>query len=120
MSEVTLRWFKPSEFRGAFEKMDRGLLEALDETREIAGRPIVVTNAFREGEKSAHALGKAVDISDNARGAVVGSRWRFLVVASALEAGFTRIGIYDRHIHLDIAVEREGYPEHVIWTGESR
>jgi hypothetical protein len=119
-NDLNLRWFKPSEFRGAFERMDPVLLRMLDATRGFSGRPIVITNAFREGEGTAHALGKAVDISDNGRGAPIGSRWRFLVVKAALAAGFTRVGVYDRHIHLDVASEDEGYPAEVIWTGTSR
>lgn len=44
------------------------------------------------------------------------SRARYLIVRGALGAGFTRIGVYDRHVHLDCDPD---LPPRVLWEGVS-
>lgn len=108
--------FKPSEFT-APEKMESRLVRALDRVRERAGVPIHVTSSYRDGDDGAHGSGWAVDISDNMEGNDIGSRWRFLVVNAAYRAGFRRIGVYDRHVHIDLDTSRD---QDVLWVGVSQ
>lgn len=107
-----LRYFTVSEV---------GLLEddvalMLDQTRALAGVPIYITSGMRPGDDGAHGEGRAVDISDNTNGEPLESYWRYRVVMAAIYIGFTRIGIYDRHIHLDTSTTR---PQQVMWWGTS-
>jgi hypothetical protein len=83
----------------------------LDDARSIAGVPFVLTSAFRAGDPRSHGRGLAVDIrcSDSE------TRWRIL--KGVILAGFLRIGIYDRHIHVDID---ESLPQRVAWWGRSQ
>ena len=88
----------------------------LDDAREIAGIPFFITEGKISEqtvhvEHSAHFKGAAVDIR-------CWDSWsRFKIVNALLEAGFERIGIYDRHIHADID---EYLPQMVIWVGTSK
>lgn len=110
-----LRYFRASEFAEP-DKMDRAFLRKLDSIRASAAVPLFVTSSYRDGPGSAHHLGCAVDVADNLKGNPISSRWRFQVVRAALQHGITRIGIYDRHIHLDTS---EIHPQDVLWTGIS-
>jgi len=47
------------------------------------------------------------------------SRSRYLIVNAALRVGFNRIGIYDKHIHLDNAMGK-GFDQYVVWWGKSK
>ena len=91
------------------DKMDKTFLLRLDEAREIAGIPFVINSAYRTPEhnakiggkpNSSHLKGLAVDIS------VTNSRQRFIVLNALLEVGFTRIGIADTFIHIDLDNEK--------------
>ena len=82
------------------------LLYRLDECREFAGVPFIVTSGPRcpayndkiKGAKySAHMDGDAADI------AAPDSRTRFKIVQAAFEAGFNRIGIGRDFVHLDVS-----------------
>jgi len=98
------------------DKMDKTFLLRLDEARERAGIPFVINSAYRSPEhnakiggkpNSSHLKGLAVDIS------VTNSRQRFIVLNALLEVGFTRIGIADTFIHVDLD---SGKSKDVIWT----
>lgn len=98
------------------DKMDKTFLLRLDEARERAGIPFVINSAWRSVEKnqecggkpnSSHLKGLAVDIS------VTNSRQRFIVLNALLDVGFTRIGIADTFIHVDLDSEKS---KEVIWT----
>jgi len=98
------------------DKMDKTFLLKLDEARERAGIPFVINSAYRSPEhnakiggkpNSSHLRGLAVDIS------VTNSRQRFIVLNALLEVGFTRIGIADTFIHVDLD---NGKSKDVIWT----
>ena len=97
------------------DKMDKTFLLKLDEARERAGIPFVINSAYRSPEHplsiknptSSHIKGLAVDIS------VTNSRQRFIVLNTLLEVGFTRIGIADTFIHVDLDNEKS---KEVIWT----
>lgn len=98
------------------DKMDKTFLLKLDEARERAGIPFVINSAYRSPEhnakiggkpNSSHLKGLAVDIS------VTNSRQRFIVLNALLNVGFTRIGIADTFIHVDLD---NGKSKDVIWT----
>ena len=126
---MTLKYFKLSEFdspdlEGSGSNMNYTFLEKLDQARGLAGIPFKITSGFRteayqddltrRGYKTAkkgtspHLKGLAADIS------VKDSRQRFIVINSLLLAGFTRIGIGDNFIHVDLSTY-EGHRQNVIW-----
>ena len=112
---MTLTYFKHSEFdspdlEGSGSNMNYEFLEKLDKAREIAEIPFKITSGYRTKEynedlikrgykasrNSSHLKGLAADIS------VKDSKSRFIVFNSLLLAGFTRIGIADTFIHVDL------------------
>ena len=115
---AAIRHFKPSEFTRPGD-MAFTLIQELDALREEIGVPVYVTSSYRTGDAKAHGRGLAVDIADNDRGSACTSAWRFAVLRAAFYLGFGRIGIYDRHIHLDVAGAADGFPQQVAWWGES-
>lgn len=95
------------------------LVDLLDAARSFAHVPFIITSGFRtEAENlaaggvpgSAHTLGLGVDLRCE------GSYTRFRMVTALLVAGFKRIGVYDKHIHVDID---GSLPQSVMWTGTS-
>ena len=126
---MTLKYFKLSEFNCPFlqdQKMNYTFLEKLDYARGLAmdGEkevPFKITSGYRTKEynedlikrgykaskNSSHLKGLAADIS------VKDSRQSFIVINSLLLAGFTRIGIADTFIHVDLDLEKT---QNVIWT----
>jgi hypothetical protein len=97
-------------------ELEDRLLVRLQAIRYIVNEPIFVTSGHRPGDVGAHGRGLAVDISDNRRGAKISSTWRFKVITSAYSVGITRIGDYDRHIHIDVD---PSLPQNVLWYGIS-
>ena len=88
-----------------YVKLDFGFVHMLQKARNIAGIPFVFNSAYRchahnkavgSRADSAHPKGSAVDIKNS------GYKERFIIVAALIEAGFTRIKIYQNHIHADI------------------
>lgn len=108
-------YFKDSEVEGLKDE----LLIPLDKARGIAQVPFIITSSVRSlaenksvsgVEDSSHLSGLAVDLE------ALDSRTRFLIVSALLQEGFTRIGIYDKHIHADVDFAKD---QQVIWTGVS-
>jgi hypothetical protein len=108
--------FAKQEFKHP-DKISQDLLTKLNYARQQAGVPFYITSDYREGDQGAHGEGLAVDISDNLQGYNVSSRWRYHVVRGLLGAGFSRIGIYDRHVHADVSASRD---QDVIWWAQSK
>ncbi len=116
-----LRYFKLSEFDSPDEKgsgalMQSTTLELLEKTRQKAGVPFVITSGYRSPahnrkvggvSSSSHLSGHAVDIR------CARSSDRFKIIAAALAAGFNRIGVSGRFLHLDNDPKK---PKNVIWT----
>lgn len=107
--------FKQEEVEG----LDTELVAKLDWARGRAGVPFVITSGFRQADSnqqaggvkdSAHLRGLAVDLS------IADSAARFKIVSSLLLAGFKRVGVYDKHCHVDIDPT---LPQSVMWIGES-
>lgn len=106
-----LRYFLPEEFWLPSE-MDYVFLHKLDQARHLCRFPFLLTstNEPRENEQSSHVLGCAVDV------ACTSDRHRYKIVESAVRVGIRRIGVYDRHVHLDDNREKPNS----LWTGVSK
>lgn len=110
------KYFSDAEVEG----LKDDLIQKLEQAREKAGVPFIITSGARSSEAnqsiggavsdSAHLSGLAVDLHASE------SQQRFLMVSALLSAGFTRMGIYDRHIHVDIDTSKD---QNVMWTGVS-
>lgn len=100
--------FEPIEFDGP---MHIGFVGKLDRARTQSGVPFVISSGFRAGDDGAHGLGRAVDIRCR------DSRSRFCILKALLGQGFKRIGVYDKHIHVDDWPDGD---QRVIWWGTSK
>lgn len=97
---------------GAIAGLDPDFYKALQRLAREVEFPLHVSSGHRPDDlASAHSTGKAVDI------AVSNASDRFDLLEAAFRLGFTRIGVYDKHIHLDLDLTR---PRAVCWTGTSR
>lgn len=105
------QFFEAREFTHP-NKMDPRLLRKLDNARAFAGIAFVITSSFRPESTTSHGRGTGVDIRCH------DSLSRFRIVEALLHEKFTRIGIYDKHIHADID-SSEDAPQEVIWWGTS-
>ncbi len=108
-----MRHFTESEFSD-FSKMQPALLARLDNARQEAGVPFKLTSTYREcppDKPQPHARGYAVDI------ACTKSRARDHILKGVRAAGFTRVGIYDLHIHVDCDPNED---QDVTWLGKSQ
>ncbi len=102
-------------FKEIETNMSKEFLFVLDEAREIAGIPFVINSAYRSPEhplsiknpSSSHIKGLAVDIK------ATDSNTRFKIVKALMTVGFTRIGIADTFIHVDLDLDKT---QNVIWT----
>ena len=112
-------YFDKTEFDHP-EKMHQETIAKLDVARGIARVPFRITSDWRDDSK-AHRTGRGVDISckanpDDETGS---SRMRWAIVNGLIRAGFTRIGVYDLHVHADDEGE-ETHPQQVLWIGKSQ
>lgn len=114
-----IKHFRKNEFlcsHCGVEEMDEGFIQMLDATREQVGVPMRINSGYRcqeydssIGGEGNHPTGKAADI------AAATSRARYLILAAALDVGFTRIGIGKNFIHLDNCGADEDKPREVVW-----
>ncbi len=92
------------------DKLSSGLLTVLKEAERFARVcDFEITSGYREGDERCHGVGKAVDI------ACSDSTERKKILYGLERAGFKRIGVYTRHIHVDVCYE--GFPQDVLWLG---
>ena len=102
-------------FKEIEANMDKRFLFVLDEAREFAGIPFIINSAYRSPEhplsiknpSSSHIKGLAVDIK------ATDSATRFKIIEALVSVGFTRIGIADTFIHVDLDLDKT---QNVIWT----
>ena len=102
-------------FKEIETNMNNNLLFVLDEAREFAGIPFVINSAYRspthpesiKNPTSSHIKGLAVDIK------ATDSTTRFKIIEALISVGFTRIGIADTFIHVDLDFDKT---QDVIWT----
>jgi len=112
--------FKKSEFECkcgcGTNNIQHKLVTMLENMRVAYNNAIYVTSGCRclpynasvgGVDDSAHVFGYAVDISSS------DSLTRFTLTNIAFKIGFTRIGIADNFIHLDIDPNK---PQYVLWT----
>lgn len=92
------------------------LVKGLQKMRDGYGKPIKISSGFRcddhndtvgGAQNSAHLTGDAADM------AVSNSKQRFALIREAIYAGFTRIGIAESFIHVDVSISA---PQNVCWT----
>lgn len=106
------KYFNQNEIEG----LKPELVEMLDKARELSGTPYILTSTLRDTEKNAevggvndseHLTGNGVDVKclDSA------TRWK--IVKGAIEAGFNRIGIGEKFVHLGNGSNK---PKNVMWT----
>ena len=95
--------------------MDGAFMKRIDKAREAAGVPFFINSAYRTVEHeisrgrcgaSSHTRGVALDIR------AADSRTRFLILKALIDAGFTRIGIHSRFIHVDADSSKDSQ---VVW-----
>jgi zinc D-Ala-D-Ala carboxypeptidase len=114
-----VKHFKAKEFtcdgQNVFTEMDPELLQMLDNAREMAGVPFVITSSYRTlsynakiggSIRSSHMKGMAVDI------AAPNSEARYAIVGGLIKAGFRRIGIGGNFIHCDNDPSKD---QEVVW-----
>ena len=104
MQYFTLSEFDSPDLPGSGSRMQPQFLDMLDDARDLAGIPFIVSSGYRTvahnkevggTTNSSHLVGCAADI------AVRNSSQRFIIVASLIAVGFTRIGIGETFIHVD-------------------
>ena len=109
------RFFSDDEVAG----LQPPFVTRLDCAREAAGVAFILTDTLRSPddakalglEDSAHVSGWAVDIR------VSSSHQRYRILLGLFLAGFTRVGIYNAHIHVDADPTK---PPEVAWVGKSK
>ena len=107
------RYFSAKEITG----LKHDLISMLDKARDLYGGPIIITSGYRTPEQnkkaggvtsSAHVAGLAVDIR-----APKDAAKKKALIAALRQVGFIRIGVYDKHLHVDIDRRK---PQ-VAWAG---
>ena len=111
----SIKHFTTKEFSTYADEMSTRLLRKLDDIRHIADVTIYITSHYRPNDDDAQGDGEAVDISDNKHGNDISSSWRHKVLDAAYACKFRRIGIYSKHIHLDVSITRD---QDVTWYGK--
>ena len=110
------RFFSDEEIVGLSDE----LVEKLDQARGFAGVPFIITSGLRTAGHNhtvggvpdgAHETGEGVDV------ACTTSRVRHKMLPALYLAGFVRVGVYDLHLHGDVAAR---LPQDVTWWGKSK
>ncbi len=113
-----VKYFKKGEFACPCcgeEKIIVEFIMRLDQAREYAKVPFVITSGYRcekhnaevgGSSESAHLKGKGSDI------AATNSLARMRIIIGLLAAGFRRIGIAKNYIHVD---SDQTKPSNVMW-----
>ena len=96
------------------EDLYPAFVERLELAEKNCRTTFEITSGYREGDERCHGYRMAVDIKAH-------SGWvRFQIVKSLLEAGFKRIGVYDKHVHVDVCTDQQGFAQEVLWAGVSK
>lgn len=93
--------------KGDIEGLSSFLKWKLEELEKVVGFELEITSGKRSDANSSHYTGLAADI------AVSGGWQRLQVVRWAVDV-FPRVGVYPRHVHVDLDKSRP-YP--VLWSG---
>jgi len=112
----TYEEFDSPDFLGSGELVSNELISMLDVARKKYGKSMAINSGYRTIEHNAkvggkptssHLKGLAADIS------CTNSTDRFLLEGILREVGFTRIGIGNSFIHVDIDKDKA---QKVLWT----
>lgn len=104
-THFNLNEFDSPDEPGSGTRMEHKLLDMLDVARSISGCSYKITSGYRTKNhnkkvggtpNSSHLRGKAADISCST------STERFKIISGLIAAGFTRIGIGQNFVHVDI------------------
>lgn len=102
-----LQYFTLAEFKDRITgevKMNHDFLLKLDELRERCGFPIYIVSGYRSPDHPVekikyrpgqHTNGVAADVR------ALSGVYRYIIMKHAIDLGFTGIGVYPTHIHLD-------------------
>lgn len=119
-----IRHFKPSEFK-APQRMGYQFVRWLDQVRELADVPMLVSSSYRTPAHNAEVGGandsahtdtpcNAVDIRKNPKAVLGWNHARMQIVSAAIRLGCQRVGIYeDDSIHLDMTHDLRPAPR--LW-----
>jgi zinc D-Ala-D-Ala carboxypeptidase len=93
----------------------RAFLAKLQDARNIAGTPFVITSGYRCPKHNAEVGGKAD--SSHLKGIAVDIRThispdRFAIINGLIKAGFERVGIGSNFIHVDMDTVK---PQRLMW-----
>jgi hypothetical protein len=106
------RWFTPRELASKGDGsllVDHDAISKLERMREILGKPLIITSAYRDplhnarvggAPMSMHRFGRAFDIASQ-------GRVRQELYQAAVEAGFTGFGFYNTFLHVDTGRKRQ-------------
>lgn len=92
-----LRYFNRAEFSNP-DGMSTELLLKLDWARHKSQLPYILTSTYRANDVRTHGRGMAVDISCK------DSKSRLIILDALRAVDFNRIGIYPRHLHVDVSI----------------
>lgn len=90
-------------------RLSEELVAKLGLVESLYGSSLVLTSTYRDGDPLSHGDGDAADI------ACSDSFSRFHLLQAVLAAGFTRVVVYPRHIHVDVSGR---LPSPVLALGE--
>jgi len=117
------RNFDREEFeeQGCDVRIDPFIPKLCQAIRTAWGAPVYITSGVRSIEhnievggapNSSHLRGLAVDISDNNKGEMLSSKFRYVAMMTLVNMNIGRIGLSDTFIHFDIDKEKG---QDVIW-----
>ena len=103
---------KTKRYNGVNELKPEMKAKIKDLEAELGHKITVTSGARNKKGSSAHNAGLAIDIRAHK------GPEKYEIVKAAYKLGFKRIGIYDRHVHLDIDDTKAH--QNTIWLGTSK
>ena len=139
-----LLYFKKYEFKYP-DKLDEQLLRSINKVRGIVGFPIKINSDWRSKGSHTSGVDLDIEINggifyellkriykkgggamlwkvvnliikDDKFNSILKDDKQFIVTKACIEQGFTRIGLYDSHMHVGM---KSDSPQNVVWTGIS-
>lgn len=105
-------YFKHTPSYNGVDTLTPQMKAVVKELEDKIGK-VTITSGARNGKgTSAHNAGLAVDLR------AWDGKTKYAIVNAALELGIKRVGIYDRHVHIDIDSTKTH--QNTIWLGKSK